>query len=59
MSVLNIISVAPIDSKDLCSIGLGCSPVTSPLYDWTITLPNVPKPPIKPLKMPLVTFFLN
>lgn len=58
MSVLNIISVTPIDTNDLCSIGLGCAKVNNPLYDWNITLPDVPKPPIKPLILPQVRYLL-
>ena len=54
MSVLNIIAVTPIDSKDLCSIGLGCAVVNSSLYNWNITLPKVPKPPVKPMQLPQV-----
>ena len=57
MSVLNIVSVTQLTSKDLCSIALECTPVVNPLYEWNITLPNVPKPIIKPLELPKVSFY--
>ena len=57
MSVLNVISVSSLSSNDLCSIGLGCAPVVNPIFDWNITLPDVPKPPVKPLIPPQVFNF--
>ena len=57
MSVLNVISVAPVNTSDLCSIGLGCAKVNNPIYNWNITLPKVPKPPVKPPVLPQVGFF--
>ena len=56
MSVLNVVAVTSLSSEDLCSIALGCSPVENPVYNWNITLPNVPKPPVKPLLPPKVVF---
>jgi len=52
--VLNIMTVTQLTSKDLCSIALACTPVTNPIYNWNVTLPNVPKPNVKPLALPKV-----
>ena len=39
---------------DVCKEVLDCGPVESPLLNWNITLPNVPKPPVVPPVPPQV-----
>jgi hypothetical protein len=46
MVVLSVIKDSPLSDQDLCNYGLDCAPVNNnPLFNWTIPLPNVPKPP--------------
>jgi hypothetical protein len=51
---LSVARDSPLSDEDLCNAVLECGPVTDPVFNWTITLPNVPKPPIKPLVPPKV-----
>lgn len=49
MVVLSVIKDSPLSDQDLCNYGLNCAPVNNnPLFNWTIPLPNVPKPPVIP-----------
>jgi sphingomyelin phosphodiesterase len=37
---------SPLSSSELCSAFLNCSPIKNPYFDWNVTFPNVPKPPV-------------
>jgi len=50
---------AKIRSEDLCSVALGCLEIKNPLLEWNITLPDVPKPPLPPTKLPKVCYRLK
>jgi sphingomyelin phosphodiesterase len=50
--VISIIRDTQLSADDLCDVGLNCGNATSPLLVWNITLPDVPKPPVEPLKRP-------
>ena len=53
LAVLSVIRDTPLSDQELCNYGLGCGPVNSnPIFNWTIPLPNVPKPSIIPPKPP-------
>jgi sphingomyelin phosphodiesterase len=45
-----------LKSAELCSLAFGCRKIKNPIYDWNVTIPNTPKPPITPLKPPKVIF---
>jgi len=47
-AVINVINDTTLTDNELCSVFIGCDPVTNPILVWNITLPNVPKPPIVP-----------
>lgn len=60
MSVFSVTRDTQLTSHEICSLGLGCSKINNPILAWNITLTNVPKPPILPLKPPkvLIEFLL-
>lgn len=37
---------------EMCSLALGCSKIKNPIIAWNITFPDVPKPPVEPLRPP-------
>ena len=48
---------SPLNHQELCSVVLDCGPIKNPILNWNITLPNVPKPPLKPPSQPKVLFY--
>lgn len=54
----SILRDSPLTSIELCSVEFGCSEVDNPILDWNITLPSVPKPPVKPLVPPNVNLII-
>ena len=54
-SVLSIINDTTLTDEELCSFALNCAPITNPIINWNISLPDVPKPPVNPIIPPSVT----
>ncbi|CAF0958145.1 unnamed protein product [Brachionus calyciflorus] len=44
--VLNIINDTTLNDIELCSVGLDCKTVENPIFNWNLSLPNIPKPPV-------------
>ena len=42
-------------SKDLCAAAFRCGHAQNSIFNWTIQMPDVPKPPVLPPKPPKVT----
>jgi hypothetical protein len=56
-SVLAVIKNTALTDIELCSAFLGnCGTIENPAFNWNITLPDVPKPPVKPINPPAVIF---
>ncbi len=53
-AVLNVIKDTALSDIEICSAFINCGPIKNPAFTWNITLPNVPKPPIRPLNPPNV-----
>ncbi|RWS11022.1 sphingomyelin phosphodiesterase-like protein, partial [Dinothrombium tinctorium] len=47
---LAVISKVVVNPSEVCGIILGnsCAPVHNPLHNWSVPLPNIPKPPVAP-----------
>lgn len=51
-SVLSVLRDSPLNSEELCALGLNCHNVDNPFLHWNVTLPKVPKPPVTPFQPP-------
>jgi hypothetical protein len=59
-SAVTVIQKTQLNTTDLCNYILGCNSIDNPLMLWDITLPDTPKPRLKPQKRPKVkvVFFI-
>jgi hypothetical protein len=53
-AVLSVIKNTALTDIELCSAFISCGPIRNPAFTWNIFLPNVPKPPVRPLTPPSV-----
>lgn len=53
-SVYGVLKYTALNNRELCSLFLDCGPITNPAFDWNITLPDVPKPPVQSHVLPAV-----
>lgn len=51
-SVIQVARNSPLSSSELCSAILKCSPISNPAFNWNLTLPSIPKPPVRPYTDP-------
>jgi sphingomyelin phosphodiesterase len=51
-----VLRESTLTDQELCSVFLKCQPINNPVWNWNITMPNVPKPPVVAPKLPDVCF---
>lgn len=57
--MLSVVKHSSLTSSELCALALDCSSIDNPILTWNISLPNVPKPPVKPFIPPKVIYFVR
>jgi hypothetical protein len=55
-AVFQVVELAPLTDKQLCSLAYECEPQTDfPVLSWNVTLPDTPKPTPRPPQPPSVS----